>query len=104
MRRMQEQLVLVEKLEALRVLVGGMAHELNNALAVAVASTQQAHKNAENPDAARAALKRAEGGLGRIRSTAVVRNASPEGYGVEFVHMDQDDHDKLRRRLVKLLQ
>jgi signal transduction histidine kinase len=69
MRRMQEQLVLVEKLEALRVLVGGMAHELNNALAVAVASTQQAHKNADSPDAARAALKRAEGGLGRIRAT-----------------------------------
>jgi PilZ domain len=43
-------------------------------------------------------------GLGRIRSTAVVRNASPEGYGVEFVHMDQEDREKLRRRLVKLLQ
>ena len=43
-------------------------------------------------------------GLGRIRSTAVVRNENPEGYGVEFVHMDQEDHDKLRRRLVKLLQ
>ena len=43
-------------------------------------------------------------GLGRIRSTAVVRNTSPEGYGVEFVHMDQEDREKLRRRLVKLLQ
>jgi hypothetical protein len=43
-------------------------------------------------------------GLGRIRSTAVVRNASPEGYGVEFVHMDQEDREKLRRRLVKFLQ
>jgi hypothetical protein len=43
-------------------------------------------------------------GLGRIRSTAVVRNANPEGYGVEFVHMDQEDREKLRRRLVKLLQ
>jgi PilZ domain len=42
-------------------------------------------------------------GLGRIRSTAVVRNANPEGYGVEFVHMDQEDREKLRRRLVKLL-
>jgi len=69
MRRMQEQLVLVEKLEALRVLVGGMAHELNNALAVAVASTQQAAKSVQNPDTAVAALKRAEGGLGRIRAT-----------------------------------
>ncbi len=44
MRRMQEQLVLVEKLEALRVLVGGIAHEMNNALTVAMASTQQAAK------------------------------------------------------------
>ncbi len=43
-------------------------------------------------------------GLGRIRSTAVVRNSNPEGYGVEFVHMEQEDREKLRRRLVKLLQ
>ena len=42
-------------------------------------------------------------GLGRIRSTAVVRNSNPEGYGIEFVHMEQEDHEKLRRRLVKLL-
>jgi signal transduction histidine kinase len=70
LRRMQEQLVLVEKLEALRVLVGGMAHELNNALAVAMASTQQAAKNAAtNPEGAAAAIKRADGGLGRIRTT-----------------------------------
>jgi signal transduction histidine kinase len=68
-RRMQEQLVLVEKLEALRVLVGGIAHELNNALAVAVASTQQAARSAQNPETVAGALKRAEGGLGRIRST-----------------------------------
>jgi signal transduction histidine kinase len=70
LRRMQEQLVLVEKLEALRVLVGGMAHELNNALAVAMASTQQAAKvAASSPEQAAAAIKRADGGLGRIRTT-----------------------------------
>jgi hypothetical protein len=43
-------------------------------------------------------------GLGRIRSTAVVRNTTPTGYGVEFVHMQQEDREKLRRRLVKLLK
>lgn len=70
MRRMQEQLVLVEKLEALRVLVGGMAHELNNALAVAMASTTLAAKSApSNPEATTASIRRAEGGLVRIRTT-----------------------------------
>jgi signal transduction histidine kinase len=70
LRRMQDQLVLVEKLEALRVLVGGIAHEINNALAIAMASTQQAAKAAAtNPEGAAAAIKRADGGLGRIRAT-----------------------------------
>src|SRR5688500_12619960 len=40
-RRVQDQLVVVEKLEALRVLVGGIAHELNNSLAVALASDRK---------------------------------------------------------------
>jgi signal transduction histidine kinase len=70
LRRMQDDLVLVEKLEALRVLVGGMAHELNNALAVALASTRQAAATAAaDPGAADAALRRASGGLERIRTT-----------------------------------
>lgn len=67
-RDLQEELVVVEKLEALRVLVGGMAHELNNGLTVAVASVDQAR--AELPaGAAGGALERAQRGLGRIRAT-----------------------------------
>jgi hypothetical protein len=36
-------------------------------------------------------------GLRRIHSTAVVRNAGPAGGGIEFVHMKEDDREKLRR-------
>lgn len=70
MQRNQERLVVVEKLEALRVLVGGMAHELNNALAVSLASTQHVVRVAlADPAAAVKSARRAEGGLSRIRAT-----------------------------------
>lgn len=70
MRRVQDQLVVVEKLEALRVLVGGMAHELNNALAVSIASTEQIVRVAErDPISAAKAAERAQRGLVRIRGT-----------------------------------
>lgn len=36
-------------------------------------------------------------GFRRIHTTAVVRNSGPEGGGVEFVQMKEDDREKLRR-------
>jgi len=42
-------------------------------------------------------------GFERIRATAVVRSVSSKGCGVEFVHMRQEDREKLRRRINKLL-
>jgi hypothetical protein len=42
-------------------------------------------------------------GLRRIHFTAVVRNAGPDGNGVEFVHMKSDDRDKLRKLVQKHL-
>ena len=41
--------------------------------------------------------------LRRIQSTAVVRNVSPSGAGVEFVHMKPEDRERLRRLVTHLL-
>ena len=69
MRRMQEQLVVVEKLEALRVLVGGISHEMNNAMTVSQASNQSAARLASQGDVqgALTAIQRSDGGLARIK-------------------------------------
>jgi PilZ domain len=42
-------------------------------------------------------------GLRKIHFTAVVRNIGPDGGGVEFVHMKEEDHERLRRLVQKLL-
>ena len=42
-------------------------------------------------------------GFDKIRATAVVRSVSGKGCGIEFVHMTQEDREKLRRRINKLL-
>ena len=41
--------------------------------------------------------------LRRIQSTAVVRNVSPNGTGLEFVHMKPEDRERLRRLVTQLL-
>ena len=41
-------------------------------------------------------------GLSRIQSTAIVRNVSPGGGGIEFVHMKADDRERLRRLIGRL--
>jgi hypothetical protein len=43
-------------------------------------------------------------GLRKIRFTAVVRNIGPDGGGVEFVHMKDEDRDKLRKLVQRHLQ
>jgi hypothetical protein len=42
-------------------------------------------------------------GLRKIHFTAVVRNIGPDGSGVEFVHMKQEDHERLRKLVQKHL-
>jgi hypothetical protein len=42
-------------------------------------------------------------GLRKIQLTAVVRNIGPDGNGVEFVHMKQEDHERLRKLVQKHL-
>jgi hypothetical protein len=43
-------------------------------------------------------------GLRRINFTAVVRNIGPDGGGVEFVHMRDEDREKLRKLVQRHLQ
>jgi PilZ domain len=43
-------------------------------------------------------------GLRKIQSTAVVRNIGPQGGGVEFVHMRDEDREKLRKLVQRHLQ
>jgi hypothetical protein len=43
-------------------------------------------------------------GLRRIQATAMVRNAAPSGFGVEFVHMKAEDRERLRRLIAQLLK
>jgi PilZ domain len=42
-------------------------------------------------------------GLRKIHFTAVVRNVGPDGSGVEFVHMTDEDRDRLRKLVRKHL-
>jgi len=43
-------------------------------------------------------------GLRKINFTAVVRNIGPDGSGVEFVHMRDEDRDRLRKFVQRHLQ
>jgi hypothetical protein len=47
---------------------------------------------------------RIQTGIRRIQGTAVVRNVTPSGGGVEFVHMNMDDREKLRRLVNRLMR
>jgi HEAT repeat protein len=40
-------------------------------------------------------------GLRKVQSTAVVRNITPSGTGVEFVHMKPSDRERLRRLILQ---
>ena len=42
-------------------------------------------------------------GLRHIGATSVIRNAETKGYGIEFVHMKQEDRERLRRYLAGLV-
>ena len=42
-------------------------------------------------------------GMRKIHTTAIVRNLGPDGGGVEFVHMKDEDRERLRRLVHKHL-
>ncbi len=43
-------------------------------------------------------------GLRQIRSSAIVRNVTPSGAGVEFLHMAHEDRERLRRLVARLIR
>ena len=43
-------------------------------------------------------------GMRRIQSTAMVRNVTPHGAGLEFVHLKPGDRELLRRLVSQLLK
>jgi hypothetical protein len=43
-------------------------------------------------------------GLRKIQSTAVVRNITPTGAGIEFVHLKPRDRERLRRLILQLVK
>jgi hypothetical protein len=43
-------------------------------------------------------------GIRKIQSTAVVRNITATGAGVEFVHLKPRDRERLRRLILQLVK
>jgi hypothetical protein len=88
-----------------RVVPAGGKPESSNAMPARVATISlggaylESNKRLNIGDAYTVSIK---AGLRSIVGTAVVRNVSGNGGGVEFVHMKQDDREKLRRLIQRL--
>ncbi len=84
-RRIQEELIQVQKMETIGLLAGGMAHEFNNTLQVINTLTElaQMQTGAEHPIAAqlaqiRTSVKQASGMVGQLLAFARQQASNPE--------------------------
>jgi hypothetical protein len=85
----------------LRAQIGGQQMSMGRVKTISLGGAFVESPNRLNPgDSIQLEIR---SGLRKIHSTAIVRNVGPNGNGVEFVHMKDEDREKLRKLVQKYL-